>query len=380
MKPIKSVIFVLIVIILIPLLGFTGWLLKDSTPLNILTINKSMRKFNGSENQSLNYLLNKEKIFTDWNQKYNLKDDFYGMHWMNKDFWIQNIKLKEVEEKTINSDLVYFADIYGVRTSHLRDLKENEKDKLEYGGINNTDYAFIRSLLSHNKYTIVESSFICPPTEPLVRYNLEKLTDIYYAGWKGKYLGDLSIDSDCNSELNCKILYETYTGNKWDASGPGIIFYNAESQRIIVLLEGIDINTSNGLIRTSEEGIEKFNLPERVNYKGQFTVLHPGRNKVISTFQLNPTDEGRKKLNEGGIPASFPALIETDNHLYYLAGDFGKSNVNMFFSRIAGVNSLLQGTKKRSINANNFYYSYYYPFMNTILNDVKNSRGQNEDN
>ncbi|HKK63174.1 MAG TPA: hypothetical protein VJ951_11450 [Bacteroidales bacterium] len=370
MKSIKVFVIIISIVIVIPILGFAMWFMQESKPLSIAMINKSILKYKGSENQSFNYILNKEKYFTDWDMKYNLKNDYFGVHWLKDKYRVKYPSLRDVEKKVNESDVVYFSDMYGIRTNHLKNLSKDGPDKLEYGGVNNTDYTFVKALISHNKPTIIECSFLAPPTEPLVRYNFETMTDIYFVGWNGKYLNDLSIDPDLNIELNCIDMYEKYTGKKWNFSGPGVVFYNVHDERVYVLQENIDINASEGLIITSEEGINKYNLPEKIGYNGRFTVLHPGDNKVVSYFELNPTAEGKRKLNELGIPDKFPALIEAGDNLYYLAGDFGKNRVNMFLSQMNGINDVVHSMKKRSISASNFFHAYYYPFMSKVLKDA----------
>ncbi|MCF8225888.1 MAG: hypothetical protein K9J30_08410 [Bacteroidales bacterium] len=367
MKTIKTITIVVVIILVVPLVGFTGWILKRNTALDIMVINKSMLHFDRSENKSLNYILNKEKVFTPFNTKYNLKKDYYGLFWFGDEYNVRYPRLKDVSETAENVDLVYYADAYGIKASQIGGTDSN---RLEYGGISNTDYTLIKELMSRNKYLIAECSFFGSPTEPLIRYNLEQLTDIYFVGWHGRYIKNLANEPDCDREMSCTDMYREYVGEEWNAKGPGIVFFNPESKRILVLEEGKDIQSTNGLIKTTSEGVEKFGLPEEVNYSGWFTVLHPGRNKTISSFVLNPTEEGHQKLNKMGIPDNFPALIQADNHFFYLAGDFGKNNVRLFPSRLWGINDLINLPRKRSKRASNFYYSYYQPFVTTIIDEV----------
>lgn len=367
MKAIKVLIIVALVIIVLPLLGYAGWLIKKGQPLEIFIVNKSMIEYQGSENKALNYMLNGEKVLASGNRIYDMKLDHFGLHWNQGDYHINYPRLKEVNRTAEKYDLVYYADACGIRKSQIEDLSENETDKIEYGGINNTDYNLIKEVWAYGKPLVLECGFFGTPTEPLVRYNLEQMIDIYYGGWMGKYVIDLSADADMLPGFDWKELFSEFTGSSWSAAGPGIVMINMEARRIFVLKEGEHIQTSEGLIFTDDKASSEYGMSSVVNYQGWFTILHPGRNRVLSEFRLNPTTSGMEVLNEFGVPSSFPALIKAPGNLYYLTGDFGKSRTNILFSKVLLIGGIFDKIKHRSNKAKNFFYSYYQPFMSTIV-------------
>ncbi len=372
MKALKTLLIIVAVIVIIPLLGFAGWFVKKGFTMEILAVNKSMIEFKGSENYAVNYVLNSEKIVTSGNRRYQMNVDHIGLHWNEGDYKIKYPRLKDLSRIVEKTDLVYFADALGIQKSNVRALQENEEDRLEYGGINNTDYTLCRQFIQSAKPLIIESSFFGPPTESLVRYNMEKLTDVYYTGWRGKYVKNLSAstsDEDCS---NMAGVYKEISGEDWTFTGPGIIIINEDVSRMIVLEEGTDIATKEGLIATREASMERFDLPAAVNYNGWFTILHPGNNEVLSIFELNPSISGKEKLNANGLPETFPALIEVDDNFYCMTGDFGKCKVNLLFSRVMVINKLVSAVKSNGVkNPDNFFYTYYQPFMTNIIKDAK---------
>src|SRR6056297_1911755 len=376
MKAFKTVLIIVAVIILLPFFGLLGWFLKKEQPMEVVVINKSMLEFQGSENKAINWVLNDQKVFTNGNRKYNMKVDYYGYHKMKDDYRIRYPRLKELDRMTEKSDFVYFADVAGISEPQRNANPKSSSKSLEYGGLNNTDYVFCRKLIESGKPLVVECNFFGPPTEPLVRYNMEQLTDVYYAGWMGKYVKDLSKPLSGKEETDWKKVYESYAGKPWDFTGKGLIFINLENTRVVVLREGEDIRTKKGFIVTLEEGLEEFDLPETANYTGWFTLVHPGKNKVIANFSLNPTETGVQKLQQNGLPHDFPAIIQPGEQFYFLAGDFGKSKVNLVFSRTLFFNNLVSILQGGGSNASNFFYSYYQPFMDHVLSE---SRGQVED-
>lgn len=377
MKTTRVLIIVVLVIVVIPLIGYAGWLLKKGESLEVFVVNKSMTHYRGSENESMNSILDRQKVLTAGNRLYNLKVDHYGLLWDDGDYRVKFPRLKELDRAAELSDVVYYADVSGIMTSDTRDLGNGETDKVEYGGLNNTDYTFIKTLISEEKPLVIECSFFGPPTEPLIRYNMEQMTDVYYVGWSGMYVKDLAAVPAQEEGIDWQKLYRDYSGNNWTFRGPGIVLLNKDAARILVLEEGKGIQTTDGLIVSTDEGRKTYGLPESVNYAGWFTLLHPGRNEVVSQFQLNPTEEGKLLLNEFGIPDTFPALIHADKNLYFLAGDFGKCRTSRILPRLWVLGSVLEKARSNSKNASNFFYSYYQPFMNTIIDDAEKAKTVN---
>lgn len=375
MKTLKTVIIIVLVLLVVPLLGFAVWFLQKGENIEVFVVNKSMVKFNGSENKSMNYVLNREKILTPGNRKYDLTTDHYGLLWNKGDYQIKYPRLRDLDRTVEKSDLIYFADVAGIRTSQIRTLAEGEEDKIEYGGLNNSDYTLMRYALEMEKPLVLECNFYGRAQEPLVRYNIEQLTDVYYVGWMGKYVEDLSGPADVSCGFNYKNEYAQFHGNDWEFTGPGIVMINLDANRVVVLMENEDFNSGDGLIRTDAEYTDAYGLPEAVNYTGWFSVLHPGRNEVISTFTLNPTETGMELLRENGLPENFPALIRGNGSFYFLAGDFGKNDVQLFFSRVPGIRDLIGGIRKAGkMNPDNFFFTYYQPFMDEMLDRVREKK------
>ncbi len=378
MKKKKVFLIVLLVVLILPLVGYAGWMIRKGTQLEVFVVNKSMTGFRGSENRSLNYILNKEKVLTAGNRLYNLKFDHYGLIWNKGDHRIKFPRLHEVERIADKVDLIYYADVSGITLPEAKLSATGETDRTIYSGLNNTDYTLIREVISRGKPVIAEFCFFSPPTEPLVRFNLEKLTDVYFIGWIGKYVKNLSSEPDNELGFDWKEMYKAYTGNEWTAKGPGLVMINPDSRRVLVLLEGEDIRCSEGFLVSSDKAKDEYNLPSRVNYHGWFSLLHAGRNEVLSEFQLNATENGKDILNEFGIPETFPALIHADDQLYFMAGDFGKSRSNAVFAKMMFLGPLIDGIRSRCKGASNFFYSYYTPFMTSILHDAMDIKESEE--
>jgi len=381
MKTLKVTGIVVVIILIVPLLGYVGWLLKKGTNMEVIVVNKAMYSYHSSENSSLNYVLDSKKILTAANQPYNLKTDFLGIKELNGELKSNMPRLRDVDRIANEADLVYYADVSEPFLKKHKSSVNNENNDQALGGLNNTDYSFIRDIISMEKPLVLECNFICPPTEDLVRYNLEKLMDIYYLGWIGKYTDRLEADPLSNEIFNWKDMYTSFTGNEYEFTGEGIILMDPAGGRVVILQEGKHIQSGDGLIITNKEWSEKLHLPEKVNYSGWFTLLHPGQNTVISEFTMNPTDIGLALLNEQGIPYRFPAAILTEPQTYLFAGDFGKNTVSHLFSKVVVIRPVHDAIKRRNyLNSKNFFYSYYQPFMTSIVESaMENQRVETEE-
>jgi hypothetical protein len=380
MKISKILLIIVLVIVLIPVLGFLSWQLKKGHELDIVFINKSMTHFDGTENKSFNWILNNKKILGPGKALYDMEFNYYGLHLDGDEPRNEYPRLKDLDRLVEKADLVYYADISGIPASKLGMLREGEDDEPQFGGFNNTDYVLSKKAIASGTKFIAECNFYGYPTEPLMRYNIEQITDIYCLGWIGRYTEDLSRNSRHRINFDYVDIYEKDQGHSWDFSGPGLILVDKSKARVLVLREGLDINISDGFISASDEAVSRFKLPDITSYDGWFSMLHPGKNNVLCTFNLNPTVEGKTQLKANGLPDSFPALIEHNENFYFLAGDFGKTEVRGAWSRVYGLNNIIDAVKSRGYDKpSNFFYTFYKPLMSGILEETISEAERNND-
>jgi len=371
MKASRILIIIVAVIIIIPVLGFVTWYIKRGNELEIFFVNKSMTHYKGTENKSFNWILNNRKILRPGKAMYKMEVNYYGLHFDGKDSRVVYPRLKDIDRLIEKTNLIYYADVSGIPSGRLGTLEDIDEERPIYGGFNNTDYILSKKAISAGKKYIAECNYFGYPTEPLMRYNIEQFTDVYWLGWIGKYVPDLSVKSDNDLCYDYVDSYVNTTGQSWDFTGPGLILIDRTRDRVVVLREGNEVNISGGFIHASEEAVDRFNLPLETCYNGWFSMLHPGKNKVLCTFDLKPSEEGMVILKSNGLPESFPALIQRNSNFYFLAGDFGKSNVNICFSRIFGINNIIDAVKRRSPdNPSNFFYTFYKPLIAGILDET----------
>jgi hypothetical protein len=376
---IKKLLFIfLFVLILIPFLGRFVWVLKKGKKIEIMIINKSVQKQSDNEIRSLNYVLNMHKIVKSSGQFYVYSQDYYGYHpeAVTSDFKINSFRLEELSTIKEKYDALYFVDNSGVNLSDQNILNYTGF----YGGFNQNDYFLLKTMLDSGKLIIAEYNFFSEPTEDLVRYNTEQLMDIYSIAWKGKYFKNLSSDKITN-ELDIEWLgiYKDYYNDNWNFEGPGLVFINQNQKRIVVLPSNLFMDAKYPVIISSPEMCEFYQIPDKVAFTGWFDVMYPGKNTVVSSFNMMLNNEGRDILMRNGLESEFPAVIKSQKaNLFLFTGDFSKQDFLYSPSRISGVNNIIHAISSRAVNKpSRFIHTYYEPLMSTILIDFYDENTEN---
>ena len=100
-KPLLITIIVLVVILLLPAIGFFGWFFKEKKPLDIVILDKTVPTLDRNNHRSLTWILSHDRIVkADNNRKYLLRKDYYGFFPIkplrSKQFRRENLRLAEL--------------------------------------------------------------------------------------------------------------------------------------------------------------------------------------------------------------------------------------------------------------------------------------------
>ncbi len=370
MKTTRFILIIVAIIVILPLLGRLLWEIKKSRPINLLIINKTVPKSSENELRTLDWTLNFEKFVKPNNDNYNYKTDYYGFHpdMSMNELMIKSFRLDEIDSFTQIYNGLIFIDNSGVEIEE----KGNPGKKMRYGGLNQNDYILLKGMIAQNKLVFAEYNFFSEPTVDLVRFNTEKLIDIYYLGWKGKYFNNLKYKS-VEKEISSRWIdiYKKLEGKDWTFNGPGIILMNEAQSRIIVVPSSIYMKSEYPALRTSEEQSKVYNLPSSVAFTGWFSVVYRGKNTVISDFDLNLNKKGVELLYNNGLEPVFPAVIVSpDKRFFFVAGDFSKTNVLMAGCKLGIITSLWMNiAAKMTKNPNKFFQTYYNSLLSSILDE-----------
>lgn len=366
----------LLLVIGLPLLSFTIWLLIPAKSMDLVVIDKTVRDESYREHLGLFWTLNHLKYQKIDGQSYSEAEDYLGFFPNGKADYGDRKDLAgktetEIRALAARADLIYLVDSYGVYEADFNKSTTNERSKKIYGGLDYSDIQLIRTAKEEGKVVVAEFNSIASPTTQLIRNEFENLMGVKWTGWIGRYFDEL--DTAINSELpNWMIRQYSHQHSRWDLAGPGLIFIK-ESGEIEAFLHQVDYQNKVPLIRTQKVNKHGFKLPEVVPYPDWFDVMMINRDyEVISYYDIDPTGEGAQRLRSMGLPRFFPAAVfrnTNPGHQYYFSGDFSDMRGKFGAERFYGLPILWRGLYVASdyTDRQSFFWNYYYPLLSQVL-------------
>jgi len=379
----KIIILLILSIFTIPFWMWLLWHVEGKKELKIVIVDKTVLARDGNEHRSFNWILTNRKYCKPNRELYSIGDDYYGFFPLkDKKYYIKDfsgfdsIKLLDLANKT---DMTYFTDTYGIY--HKEWFGENpggNHSSLVYGGMSESDIAFLKIMKSQHKLVISEFNTIASPTRGSVRNEFEGLFGVKWTGWSGRYF-DL-LDTNKNKDLPTWLVrdYKAQHNNKWSFISSGIAFVN-ENGRVEVLENKTDLVDEVPFIITGVENQKRFGLPAKIKYPYWFDVTLTSRsNNVISVYKINCNSRGDSILSSMNIPNPFTSVIEhydSDYKFYYFCGDYADNHIEQWFSKFWGITALsgLLAKSNETGERESFFWSYYEPLVSKILNNYYES-------
>ncbi|MDY0197548.1 MAG: hypothetical protein RBR68_07010 [Tenuifilaceae bacterium] len=364
-----------IIILVLLLIGMKAiWLFKEKKVISVYILDKTVTKYDRHAHKSFTWLLNYNRIVLPNKKQYSYKTDYFGFFPININdevFDFKSIRISEVDDYASNSDVLFYADCYGVHSFEWYKGKSKPiRSQKVFGGLNQNDYLLLKRMLDNGKLAIAEYNMFSTPTNALVRIKTEELLGINWSGWTGKYFETFNVSSENGAPVWMKNLYESQHLGVWPDKGSGIILINNDG--LIELLElGNHINSPIPIIQSNSESIERFNVSQSVPFEEWFEFISPGNNLIHSNFSLDVTPKGKEVLQKIGLTEEFPAVIEGLNlNYFYFCGDFSENPANMWTAKLAGGKWLNHFISRFSnTNKANFYQNYYTPLIEKLLSE-----------
>ncbi|AMQ56774.1 hypothetical protein [Algoriphagus sanaruensis] len=370
-------------IIGIPVISFLIWMILPYKNLEITLIDKTVPNQDYQEHGSFYWLLDHQKIRKNNGSLYSKDSDYLGFFPSGEaDFGIKKDLSKkskaDIESLASKSDLVFFADTYGVYEDDFREDTDYRPSQKIYGGLDLKDIELLTKAKEFKKTVIGEYNVMASPTPTVVRSEFERLMGIKWTGWIARFFDEL--DSLQNPDIP-KWMRDQYTlqHGEYPLKGPGMIFIE-ESGRIEALLHEEDFGNETPMIRTQLMNKAGFKLPELVPYPDWFDIVLIERDyNVISYFDINPSVSGIQKLRNMGLPRFFPAAIVREIEgakQYYFSGDFSDFRYQLGSAKFYGLPFFWRGIylANNYTDRRGFYWNYYYPLMDQIIEQIKKDK------
>lgn len=360
------------ILIVFLFLGFCspviGWLLKPSTPLDVLIVDKTVPDESYREHLGLTWLLNQQKIQKTDGSNYKLHSDYVGYDPVSD---VDN-KIRAYPENKVH-DVIYIADGYGVYEEDITTGNaQGQRSELIYGGITSEDVDYIReAVFSHGTTLIGEFNTFGSPTPQEVKESFYQLYNLEWTGWIGRFFTELE---GAEVPVWAKKNYLEQYGKEWDFSGKGMVFVH-DSDQLLVLTEE-DMEKQHVMFEFTQNGKEHFNLQDRAAYHYWFNIIVPKEDdEVLASFSLSLTNEAEERLIENGIPVKFPAVIHHVNpthESYYFSGDFADQADLPSLYQAKGYSALKKWQSRNKDDLKSFYWRVYHPMMSEIMQQQKN--------
>ncbi|REG92753.1 hypothetical protein [Algoriphagus antarcticus] len=367
----------LFILIFIPLFSYLLWIVYPAKEMEILVIDKTVPTDSYREHHALFWAFDHMKIQNQAGELYDEGKDYFGFfpdktpsYGTSKD--IRQLSESELLKTASILDILYFADTYGVFEDDFKKVDSEEISKKIYGGLNRGDINLLREVAAQNKTIIAEFNTMASPTSVGIRTEFENLMGLKWTGWIARYFDEM--DTTVNSDIP-KWFISQYVGqheNTWVPAGPGIVFVH-ENGSVEAFSNGLDYFGETPKIRTQRINQHGFKLPEIVPYPDWFDIVLIERDyQVISYYDIEPSELGKEKLRNMGLPRYFPAAVIKDvgkGTFYYFAGDFSDMQNSIGSPRFTGLPMLWRGFHLVSdyTDRESFYWNYFYPLLAQIL-------------
>lgn len=365
------------ILIFVPLISYVLWMVYPVKEMEIVVIDKTVPNENFQEHQAIFWAMEHLKIKNRAGEFYKADKDYYGFYPDNSPSFGTFNDFRELSENQIKKiasdlDVLYFADTYGVFENDFVPDSKGEISKKIYGGLNRSDINLLKEASVQNKTIIAEFNTMASPTSMGIRAEFENLMGLKWTGWIARYFDEM--DTTINVDIPKWFIsqYAQQHDSTWVPAGPGIVFVH-ENGSVEAFSDGLDYMGTTPKIRTQKINQHGFKLPEIVPYPDWFDIVLIERDyQVISYYDIDPTELGKEKLRQMGLPRYFPAAVMKDvgvGKYYYFSGDYSDMQNSIGSPRFMGLPMLWRGFHLVTdyTDRESFYWNYFYPLLSQIL-------------
>jgi len=361
----------LLVLALFFSLPWLNWAFQPTHPLKLLILDKTVPDRSYREHAALIWSLNHFKIPHPEHPTWVKETDYLGYTPENpvtkKPGFGEKLKAEALKDK----DLLFIADSYGVYSQDEAEAKREKAPDYSrklYGGLDDQEVDLIENFLNQGKALIAEFNTFASPTRGAARKRLEKLLNLNWTEWSGRYFEKLEHPTEIPAWARRN--WKQQSGSEWNFKGPGYLLVN-ENSRVVVLEFGKEVLPEGLRIYKASHHPFMKDFGDEVPFYYWFDILkvQPG-SQVLAEYRLNLTDQGHALLKKEGIPAQFPAIVltETPSLRLYLAGDASDSALDLGSPSWSGRQTWFKNWPLDSPNPEqiDFFWRCYIPLMRNV--------------
>ncbi len=354
----------LLIFIFLFFLPFLLWVLTPTKDLAVLLYDKTVPDQQATQHEGLSWFLTHYKYPNQDGLLFDSDQAYLGYHPQAE------VQKQELESIPPTVDLLYLADTYGVYKNAEGFLRTTTESNLIWGGTSEQDARVIRNFLNREQSStvIAEYNSFATPTPSYVQAQLYQLLGTRWTNWTGMYVHDLSIQGETPSWI-----MDAHQG-AWTYEGSGIILYNTNDE-VVVLTSKEDLGKEELTFSYTPQGTEQLGLHTSTKYELLFDLTEPlAGTTVLATYNLDLTETGKERLEQYGLPSTFPAIQckQSANHRsYYLGGNWAYAARNLRFSKLKGMEYVLFAA-----SANTFLFKQYIPLLKVLFAQAAEQKAQ----
>ena len=353
--------------------------LRPARRLDVCVLDKTVPFRNWYEHRSLYWLLLHLNVVKANGENYALERDYLGAYpppvpgdppERTRDLTVEDV---------LGARLIYLADTYGVYRDDLKS-KERMDAALErspkvYGGLTTEEARAAVGAIDSGRTLVAEFNTLGSPTGDDARTTLETALGVRWTRWIGRYFARLEDVGEVPQWMRND--YEREWKKPWRFEGPGYVLMQDDAH-CEVLRVGFEADNI-GLTIERERPIDPHlgGAADGVPYPYWFDiVVDTPEAKRLASFTWHLKDGGRQRLKVRGLPDRFPAVTcrasPRGGAAWYFAGDFADNPMDprpVPFLGYLRIRHLVEGLK-RTPSESAFYWRFYVPMLETILNDA----------
>jgi len=384
-------ISILLILLLIPFFSWFFWAIQDSKELKVLILDKTVLNKDDQEHISLNWVLLHNKFRKENLEDYVPGEDYYGFFPDGEgDYEVHDFNHfsgAQIDSMANYYNMVYYTDLYGVYVAEWWDaypqvapkdytkIPPTERSRLIYGRLTKTELDLLKEMKKRKKLIITEFNIIALPTRRGVRKAFENEFGINWSGWVGRFFNVLDTTKPNELPIWVKRNYVNQYGD-WPFKKSGIV-YVREDDKIVITEFETDLLVKVPFIYTPDQYAERYGIAKKMKYPFWFDICSVDEpNTIISTYKITLNERGDSILRMNNIPSEFPAVVRGDGDypFFYFAGDFCDNPITVNSARFTGLQYVSSFTYNSTADERrSFFWKFYRPLTNTILNDYYKS-------
>jgi hypothetical protein len=356
---------------------------RPARALDLCVLDKTVPFRNWYEHRSLYWLLRHLKVVKADGTSYAWERDYLGAYPPPVAGDPPERTRDLTGEDVAQARLIYLADTYGVYRDDLKSGKRMqaalERSPVIYGGLTLDEARAAVAGLDAGKTLVAEFNTLGRPTGEEARSTLEAALGVRQTRWIGRYFSHLGDASEVPQWMRND--YEREWKKPWRFEGPGYVLVQADAH-CEVLRVGFEVDTI-GLTIERERPIDPdlARAADHVPYPYWFDIVEDTPETTrLASFVWHPKEAGRARLAARRLPARFPAVTRRvprgGGAAWYFAGDFADNPLDprpVPFAGYLAFRHFVEGLKLAP-SETSFYWRFYVPMMESILNDAGAAR------